>query len=144
MAASEINLIPDKTVLVQLAIFLSVLFGLSFLVFRPITKIIKLRRERTNKLLEEAKALQEKIAASTEQYARTMNEARVMAHNEKEKIRQAGLAEEASIKASARAEAVAIANESRTRIAHESKKAFDELQKDVPRLVEEIIDRVKA
>jgi len=47
MLASTINLMPDKTVIPLLGIFLIVLFFLNYFLFRPVLRILDLRWEKT-------------------------------------------------------------------------------------------------
>ncbi|MBI2341282.1 MAG: ATP synthase F0 subunit B, partial [Deltaproteobacteria bacterium] len=112
----EIHLIPDKSALIQLPIFLSVLFGLSYFIFKPITKIIVARREKSEQLLENIRKIEERIKISTDKYASLFEKAREDAHKEKEKIRQVGLSEESSIKTQARKEASVIIRDAKAEI----------------------------
>lgn len=50
----HINLIPDKTIVPLLAIFLCVVVMLTFFVFRPVLRILDLRHDKTSKQLERA------------------------------------------------------------------------------------------
>lgn len=143
MSSNSINLLPDKTAIVQLLIFFSVLLGMSFLVFKPIIKNIRFRRERTTGLLEEAKRIEEKIANLLKQYAETLEVARQSAHNEKEAIKKLALDEGLQIRNNAKKEALKITDKTKTEIETWKIAAQNELNKDVSRLVDEIITKVK-
>ncbi|MBI2975271.1 MAG: ATP synthase F0 subunit B [Deltaproteobacteria bacterium] len=139
----EIHLIPDKSALIQLPIFLSVLFGLSYFIFKPITKIITARREKSNKLLENIKEIEERIKVSTDKYASLFEKAREDAHKEKEKIRQLGLSEESAIKTKARKEASLIISKAKAEILESQNKVLSELKANVPAMAEDIIKKIK-
>lgn len=140
----EIHLIPDKTAFIQLGTFVVVLAGLSYLVFKPLRKIIEERRDRTERLLNEAKEIEERIKRAAEVHEAMLLSARERALKEKEKIRQAGLDEEADIRARARAEAGAIINEARDGINKARAEALKELRKEIPSLAERIIEKLKG
>lgn len=143
MPANSINLLPDKTVIAQFLIFFSVLMGMSFLVFKPLAKILRFRKERTNGLLEEAKRIEEKIAELSKQYSETMDQARQTAHKEKEEIKRLAHNEELQIKNSAKKEALKIIDETKEKIDEWKFVAQNELNRDVSKLVDEIITKVK-
>lgn len=139
----DIHLLPDKSVLIQLPIFLSVLFSLSFFVFKPLQKIIALRKERTEKLLAETLAIEERVKKFALDYKGKMAFARESAHQEKEKIRQEGSRQASEMILSARKEVNALIDSSRKKIAEAKVSALKELEKDVPKLAEEILKKIK-
>lgn len=143
MLASEIHLIPDKTVLVQFLIFLSVLFGLSFLIFRPLKKIFIMRKERIEKMAEKAKNIEEGIKRFAEEYEKKMGVAREAAYKEKEKVRQAGALESQAIMAAARKDAAVLMDRARQNIEAAKGTALQELEKEVQGLVEDIIKKAR-
>ena len=141
--SSEIHLIPDRTVIIQLGVFISVLASLSYFVFKPLAKIIKARKEKTIRLIKDAEDIEAKIKGYSEKYTKEMNAARDAAHKEKEKIRQIGLNEEASIKTAARNEVASIIRKAQATIEEAKRKALDDLKKDIPTIAEDIIKRIK-
>lgn len=140
----EIHLIPDKTAIVQFVIFALVLVVLSYFVFKPITKIIRLRKEKTEKLLEEVKKIEDHIKKNSETYATEIRAAKSAAEQEKEKIRRAGLVEEGKIRELSKKESFEIMERARIKIATEKEKAIEELKKDLPKLADEIVKKVKS
>lgn len=140
----QIHLAPDKTAFVQLVTFLAVLAGLSFFIFKPIRKIIEARRDRTEKLLNEAKAIEDRVKASSEEYFQQIESAKMSAAEEKEKMHQMGLKEDAAIRAKARFEANDIINTARIKIEDAKVKTIEDLENDIPKLAEEIIAKVKS
>lgn len=143
MSSTSIHLLPDKTVIAQFLIFFSVFLGMSLLVFKPIIKNIRFRKERTTGLLEEAKRIEEKIADLSRQYTETLEKAREAAHHEKEEIKRIAHNEELQIKNSAKKEALKIIDETKDKIEAWKIIAQNELNRDVSKLVDEIITKVK-
>lgn len=141
---AEIHLIPDKTAVAQFFIFIIVLMGLSFFVFRPLKKLIRLRREQTLKLLEEAKKIEVEAANISSQYEQKLKEVRQLAHKEKEEIRNAGVEEASLIISKARKESSLVIEEGRAKIYAAKGAAMESLKKEVPVLVEEIVKKVKG
>jgi F0F1-type ATP synthase membrane subunit b/b' len=139
----EIHLIPDKSALIQLPIFLSVLFGLSYFIFKPITKIITARREKSERLLENIKEIEERIKISTDKYTSLFEKAREEAHKEKEGIRQMGLNEESAIKTKARKEVSVIISGAKAEILESKNKVLSELKANVPAMAEDIVKKIK-
>lgn len=91
MLLSEgINLFPDQTVWIQLAIFLAVFFVVNRLVFQPVLKILNLRREKTGGDLSKIKALEEEQALLLKRYEEELALAKREAQKEKEMIRREG------------------------------------------------------
>ena len=90
MLASELQLMPDKTFFVQLAIFLLVAIGLNYLVFQPVLRILSLRKTRTKGEQEKVRLLNAKTEQMVRDYEKKMQDARVEALKIKEEIRREG------------------------------------------------------
>ncbi len=91
MLIAEVSLLPDKTLLIQLGIFLAVLWTLNVFIFKPLLKILKARFEKTagdRKRIEDLTRKTESLVAS---YEERMTEARKQAHALKDAIRKEGL-----------------------------------------------------
>lgn len=138
----DINLIPDRTAIIQLGIFLVVLSGMALLVFKPIQKVILTRKKMTEDMLNEATAIKERLRKDIEEYEQRMEEARAAALREKEKIKQAGLDEDSKIREMARKEAASIIVAAKENIDRAKNKAFDDISKEIPKIAEEIMKKV--
>lgn len=90
MLASEIQLFPDETVFIQLAIFLLVLVGLNHFVFKPVLKLIRLRKERTEGEKGRLEELQEKTEGLVREYESKIVLAKQEGFKIKEGIRREG------------------------------------------------------
>jgi len=91
MLAVEVQLFPDKTFFVQLVLFLTVLFGLHFLVFRPVLKILRYRFEKTEGDRKRIESLTQKTEVLIQQYESKMQTAKKEAQGLKEIIRKEGV-----------------------------------------------------
>ncbi|PIR18162.1 MAG: hypothetical protein COV46_01150 [Deltaproteobacteria bacterium CG11_big_fil_rev_8_21_14_0_20_49_13] len=140
----EIHLLPDKTSFIQLGTFLAVLVALKFLIFNPLIKIIKARKDRTEKLLAEAKALESRIREASLEYNEGLTKAKDEASKKADKIKALGLKEEAAIKAKAREESMGLINAAREKIEATKNKAMVDLRKDIPLIAEEIIKKING
>lgn len=142
MLAFEINLIPDWTTFVQLAIFLSTLVVLNFFVFRPTLRTLDRRREFTEgrrveaeKIGAEAELLEKemasKLSAEIENLTKENNRRIAAANRDAEKtVRTARLkAKEISDSADL---SIAVSEE---RLALEMKKNAAELAGDIVRRI---------
>jgi F0F1-type ATP synthase membrane subunit b/b' len=84
LASSAIRLLPDWTLLVQLAVFLAVLASLTFLVIRPTLRLLERRRSFTSEAMEHAA----KLASDAEQLEAGRREVLAMALREAQASRE--------------------------------------------------------
>ncbi len=90
LAATEIRLMPDKTLFIQLGIFLVVAFCLNHLVFKPVLKIINLRYAKTKGDRHKIEELTQKTAVFVKEYETKIKEAKLEGLKAKEAIRREG------------------------------------------------------
>lgn len=138
----EIHLIPDKTFFAQAAIFIVVLFSLTRLVFRPLQRIFLLRKNRTTSLTDEAKKIDAEAKKGADSYTRVMDKAMSEAREEKDRLVQEGLNTEAEIKTVAKKEALKIIAEAEAKALKAKRDAAVLIEKEVPRLANEIIGKI--
>lgn len=139
---SEIHLIPDKTVGIQFGIFLTVLIGLSYLIFKPFKKLYFLRKEKTDNVLKEIHEIEERIKLSSAKYSEEIKKAHEIATNDNIKIRQSAIEKEQLIKNEARKEALLIIENARVTIENSKKIVLKEIEKDIPLFAEEIMNKL--
>lgn len=96
LLAESVNLLPDKTFFVQLIFFVIVLFCLSRFVFKPLLKILALRRQHTEGERRKIETVAARTEAMMKEYEAKMAVARQQASQLKESIRREG--EEAGAK----------------------------------------------
>lgn len=90
LLSSDIQLMPDRTFFLQLAIFLVVAVSLNHLVFKPILKIIQLRRSKTEGDRKKIHAVVEKTDQLMKEYEAKMAAAKKEAFQLKESLKRAG------------------------------------------------------
>ena len=95
----------DATLLIQLALFLIMLFLLNRLLFRPVVRLIEARREATEGTVNSALELEKKAAALNETVERTLKEVRASTTEQREQMLQAAQKQEREILADAREKA---------------------------------------
>jgi F0F1-type ATP synthase membrane subunit b/b' len=139
---TKIHLIPDKTFFVQFGIFLVVLTGLYFFIFRPVVRIILLRRQKTSGLLEKSKAFEEKLGELAAGYNAEISSAREEGLKKLEATVKAAAVEAASIRDSARKDAAGLAQEAAKKILASKERTLSDLRSILPGVVDQIIKKV--
>lgn len=74
--ADTIQLVPDGTLFLHIAIILVMIFVLNRTLFKPINRILEERERRTRGRSGEAHEILERVEGSMSQYERTLREAR--------------------------------------------------------------------
>lgn len=143
MLLSEgINLFPDRTVWIQLVIFLTVFFAFNRLIFQPVLKILNLRREKTGGDLAKIKALEEEQALLLKRYEGELALAKREAQKEKEMIRSAGELAAHQMIHQARVDSLEQIAKIKEEIARASQKARQELEAKAEQLSRAIGSKV--
>lgn len=91
MLGLEIRLLPDQTFFIQLGVFLTVLIGLNYLIFKPVLRILRYRFEKTVGDRKKIEELTQKTHLLMTEYETKIADARAKAHELKEAIRQEGV-----------------------------------------------------
>jgi len=142
MLAMEINLMPDWTVLVQLAIFLTALAVLYYFVFKPSLKCI----DQRNKFTKDARANTEKLNNEADQKLsereKRMSEAINEANFKKTQEISLKRKEAENILAKARNEAKLIIDSTETSVEISEKLVKQEMDKQADILSAEIVARI--
>lgn len=138
----EIHLMPDRSIFAQAGIFIILLFAMSRLVFRPLQKIFLLRKSRTILLAEEARRIEAEAKSVADSCERIMEKAVSEARVAKEKLVQEGSRIGSEIRSAARKETDEIVSKSELKITKIRKEAEALIEKDVPRLAEEIVSKI--
>ena len=100
--AAENMLSVDKTLIIQLVIFLVGLFLLNRLVFRPLLGVWDRREELTAGTLAEAEEMTRKAESAIAEYNEKIAEARTQATETRNELRQQGQSESSRMLLSAR------------------------------------------
>lgn len=137
-----IDLMPNETFFVQMAIFLVTLAGLHFLVFRPILRILARREELTEGNRQKASELQAKTETLLANYENQMKEARQKGISLKSEQTQAGEAKAQEILAQTRGDIEAKLQKQRQQVQGELKEAGLVLRKYSRDLSQEMAEKL--
>jgi F-type H+-transporting ATPase subunit b len=137
-----LTVIPDGSVIIQLANYIFLIVALNILLYRPIRRILKERRDRV-KGFESAitgcgKTIQEKEAA----FAKAIKDARAKGLKAKETVVGAAEEEERRLTAAITAKAQAEAAEIRARIAADAERVRASLKSQVDLFSGEIVKKI--
>ncbi len=140
--AAEDILSVDKTVVIQMVIFLASIFILNSLLFKPLLGLVDKREQLTTGTIEEAKKLEEKVGQIIEEYNSKLNEARARALEERnETRRQAQVLHEEMIK-KAREEAQALLEEAKHKLELETREIKGKIRSDVETIARDMASRI--
>ena len=85
-----VNVIPDITLLYQMAIFLVLVFVLNILLYKPILKIIDRRKKQLEELENEIKLFNDSVDKKASEYEEKLKQAKANASEAKKEIIQEG------------------------------------------------------
>jgi len=145
LAAGEgggVTVVPDWSVILQIANFLFLIFVLNLLLYRPIRRILKERRDRIKgmevTIQNATQGVQDKEAA----FAKAIKDARAKGLKEKEGLVQQAEAEERQRIESINAKAQSELEEIRKKIKADSEQVRQSLQQDVGGFANEITRKI--
>jgi F-type H+-transporting ATPase subunit b len=120
LAAGGVVMDIDRTVLVQMAVFLLLIVVLSPLLFKPVLRLFEERERRTEGARSDARAMQDKAENLLERYQSKLQEVRISAAGERERLRAEMLQLEAKILEQARQATSQIVEAGRAQIEREA------------------------
>ena len=85
--AESIQLVPDGTILLHIALILTMIFVLNRTLFRPINRILEARERQTHGRGGEAREIMERVDSSLLRYEQTLREARAESYRVMEQQR---------------------------------------------------------
>jgi len=140
--AAENILSVDKTLIIQIIIFVAAIFILNSLLFKPLLELLGRREKLTSGTIEEAKELGEKVEQIINEYRIKLNEARSLAMEERNEIRRhAQTAYEDAVK-KAREEAQVLLEESKVKLQSETKEIKEKVRSDIAVLSRDMASRI--
>ena len=142
MLAEEVQLLPDKTLFIQLAIFLVVAVALNHFVFKPVLRLILLRRTRTKGEREKLEGLQQKTEGLMKEYEAKILKARQEGFKIKESIRREGEAQGQKIIHEAKQASMGQMDLVKKEIEKETEAATKELEKEAENLSQTLAEKV--
>lgn len=140
--AAEDLLSVNKTVIIQIVIFIAAIFILNTLVFKPFMKLIDRREKLTKGAIGEARELEEKVKEIILEYEAKLNDARAQAQEERNKIVREAEAAASGIISKTREETAGLLDEAKKKLESESEVIKEKLKGDVQLLSKEIASRI--
>jgi len=148
MGASEesggggITVIPDSSLIIQIANFLLIIWILNLILYRPIRDILRQRKEKIEGLELRIETYNEDAQKKDEAFASGIQEARAKGLKEKETLLQAAAEEEKQIIADVNAKAQAELAEIRKKIVKDAEAARASLQEKVDEFANDICQKI--
>lgn len=142
MLAEEIQLLPDKTFFIQLAIFLGVVVSLNYFVFKPVLKLIQLRRTRTKGEKEKLEDLKNKTESLIKEYEGKLLKAKQEGFQIKESIRKEGEVQAQKVIHEAKQAGLAQLEKARGAIEKETEAASKHLEKEAQNLGKSLAEKI--
>ena len=118
-----VKVIPDLTLLVQMAIFVALIFTLNFLLYKPILSIIDRRKKQLEESENEIKLFSESVEKRVAEYDEKLKQAKLKAAEQKKEIIQEGVNQAKNIVDAVRNEIPVIAREFQQKMDQEVQKA---------------------
>jgi len=134
----DVNLDIDATALVQVGLFVVLLFVLKPMLFDPMLKLFEEREKRIEGNIAKAREIDEESAKARSEYEAEMHKARTEGATEREKIRSEGLKQEAELLAKVRGETAKQAEAAREKAEGELAGARATLEKDTGGLAQQL------
>jgi F-type H+-transporting ATPase subunit b len=127
-----VNVIPDITLLYQMAIFLALVFVLNILLYKPILKIIDRRKKQLDELENEIKLFNDSVDKKVSEYEEKLKQAKASASELKKEIILEGNEQAKKIVDAVRGEIPALTQQFQQKIEKEitaARKILDEQSK---------------
>ncbi|MBN2223225.1 MAG: ATP synthase F0 subunit B [Deltaproteobacteria bacterium] len=132
----------DSTIFIQVINFLIIIAVLNWLLVKPTLRILEERRVRVEGSEEEAGRLTAQADKNIQEYEQNLNEARISAGREKERIRMEGIERENEIIKAAREQSRKTVEDMKTKIEKEAREASTVMKQEVKSLSLEIAEKV--
>ena len=132
----------DVTIFIQTGIFLLVLFGLNPILIKPIQRIIEARHAGTGGKTQDTDRLTSEAASKQQQYEARIADARKVAGEEREELRNEGRQSERSLVEEARKRAEATIDKGRADIESQATEARGALNTEVDALAQQLATKV--
>jgi len=134
--------VPDKTIFIQAANFIIMVFLLNVVLIKPIREIIKKRKGLMADQLEKIEGFNDNAAEKVASYEAQLSDARKEANEIRTVMKGEGTAEEQSLMSVAGEEASNTIQAARAEIKSQVKAAMDSLTKDVDKFAEQATGKI--
>ena len=137
-AENSIQLVPDGTLFLHIAIILVMVFVLNATLFKPINRILEERERRTRGRSSEAHEVLQRVEESMTRYERTLREARAEGYRLLEQERAAAVTERHARLAAVREEILQLIGEEKESIRHQVEDARSTINQEARELAAQI------
>ena len=137
-----ITVIPDGSLIIQIANFLLIIWILNLILYRPIRNILRQRKEKIEGLELRIETYNEDAQKKDDAFASGIQEARTKGLKEKETLLQAAAEEEKQIIADVNAKAQAELAEIRKKIVKDAEAVSASLQEKVDEFANDICQKI--
>jgi len=137
-----VTVMPDWSVIIQIANFLLILWILNLILYRPIRKILRQRKEKIEGLELSIETYNEDAKEKDEAFAVGIKEARARGLKEKENLLDAATEEEKQIITKVNEQAQAELAEIRAKIKNEAESVSASLQEKVDEFSDDICQKI--
>jgi F-type H+-transporting ATPase subunit b len=141
-AENSIQLVPDGTLFLHIALILVMVFVLNRTLFKPINRILEEREKRTRGRSGEARGILQRVEESTANYERALREARAEGYRLMEQVRAEAMRERQLVLNSIREEVDRLTTEQKEAIAAQTEAARATLGSDALSIAREIGERI--
>ena len=140
--AESIQLVPDGTLFIHIAIILLMVFVLNRTLFKPVNRMLEERERRTHGRSDEARKTTEQVEESLRQYERSLREARVESYHTMERQRTEALGERQRRMAVVRDEMSGMVEEEKKAIRDQSAEARATLESEARRVAASVSTQI--
>jgi len=138
LAGDSIQLVPDGTLFLHIAIIVFMIYVLNATLFRPVNRVLAERERRTRGGTGEAQDILQRVANSMNRYERSLRDARTEGYRLLEQERAKALLERQNQINSLRAEIEASTEEQKSLLRTQTEQARTSLEADARRIASEI------
>jgi F-type H+-transporting ATPase subunit b len=140
--AASIQLLPDGTLLIHIAMILVMIWILNRTFFRPINRVIETREKNKGGHSSEAEALLGQVSEKQEKYNREILDARSEGYELIEKEKAAAISEREAAIAAVKNEAAQKFAEEKAELERQTSAARETVAKDAVEMAEKISSRI--
>lgn len=137
-----VTIVPNTTVVIQIAIILVLMFLLNTLLFKPMMRVLNERRARTVGRRERAAQADSQADTIMKDYQTKVSEARIEADKVRVELVRQGEAERAKITEAASAEAEKAVTEVKAKVAAESVSARQALKAEIDAIARTMAEKI--
>jgi F-type H+-transporting ATPase subunit b len=137
-----ITVIPNISVIIQIANFLVLIWALNIILYRPIRKIIQQRKEKVQSFETTIDTYNSDIQEKDEAFAAGLKTARAKGLNQKDALLQEGIDEEKKLIENVNANAQAELSEVREKIARDVEATRVSLQEKIDEFADDITQKI--